>query len=262
MAKHKWKWKQRWLTCTDSRPMLDYLCVHAKAKASDRKLRLLAVACCRRFWHLLDHESSRLAVETSERYADGLATREELQAAENAALSPCNELHREEDEWAADIPEGGVAAGDAEYEAANDTLGLAYRVAYAAVEVARATGITYAVTSAARAVGFHAAADLQEIESAAVCGLMRDLFANPFRPPPTVAPPVFNWREAAVVRLAAGAYESRLLPSGHLAPVRLGVLADALEDAGASGTQLLTHLRGPGPHVRGCWAVDALLGKE
>jgi hypothetical protein len=40
------------------------------------------------------------------------------------------------------------------------------------------------------------------------------------------------------------------------------VLADALEEAGCGSADLLSHLRAPGPHVRGCWAVDLLLGKE
>jgi hypothetical protein len=61
--------------------------------------------------------------------------------------------------------------------------------------------------------------------------------------------------------LARAAYWYRLLPSGHLDPARLAVLADDLEDAGCTDPDLLGHLRGPGPHVRGCWAVDLLLGK-
>jgi hypothetical protein len=43
---------------------------------------------------------------------------------------------------------------------------------------------------------------------------------------------------------------------------RIPLLADALEDAGCTDAELLGHLRGPGPHVRGCWAVDVVLGKE
>jgi hypothetical protein len=41
----------------------------------------------------------------------------------------------------------------------------------------------------------------------------------------------------------------------------LPVLADALTEAGCADADLLGHLRSPGPHVRGCWAVDLLLGK-
>jgi hypothetical protein len=52
-----------------------------------------------------------------------------------------------------------------------------------------------------------------------------------------------------------------LLPSGELDPARLAVLADALLDASCDDVQLLEHLRGEGPHWRGCFAVDAVLGK-
>ena len=43
---------------------------------------------------------------------------------------------------------------------------------------------------------------------------------------------------------------------------RLPILADALEDAGCTDPDTLAHCRGPGPHVRGCWVVDLLLGKS
>jgi hypothetical protein len=50
--------------------------------------------------------------------------------------------------------------------------------------------------------------------------------------------------------------------SGTLDNDRLAVLADALEDAGCSDATVLTHLRSDGPHVRGCWCVDLLTGRE
>jgi hypothetical protein len=43
---------------------------------------------------------------------------------------------------------------------------------------------------------------------------------------------------------------------------RFPILADALEDAGCDNADILNHCRGPGPHVRGCWVIDLLLGKE
>jgi hypothetical protein len=58
------------------------------------------------------------------------------------------------------------------------------------------------------------------------------------------------------------AYEERQLPEGTLDSARLAVLADTLEDAGCTHAELLGHLRGPGPHVRGCWAVDLVMGKQ
>jgi hypothetical protein len=52
------------------------------------------------------------------------------------------------------------------------------------------------------------------------------------------------------------------LPSGHLDPARLAVLADALEDADCTDEAILAHLRSPGLHVLGCWALDLIRGKE
>jgi hypothetical protein len=91
--------------------------------------------------------------------------------------------------------------------------------------------------------------------------LFRDIFANPFRPPPPIPASVLQWNGGLVVRLAEEAYDHRLLPSGQLESLRLNVLADALEEAGADA-ELVEHLRQPGPHYRGCWVVDRLLAKE
>ncbi len=88
--------------------------------------------------------------------------------------------------------------------------------------------------------------------------LLRDIFGNPFRPR-RVSP---AWQTAEAVRLTQAVYDDRQLPVGTLDADRLAVLADALEDAGCDQPDLLGHLRGPGPHVRGCWAVDLLLGKS
>jgi hypothetical protein len=57
-------------------------------------------------------------------------------------------------------------------------------------------------------------------------------------------------------------YPWRQLPSGYLGSHRLAVLADALEEAGCIDADILNHCRQPGEHVRGCWVVDLLLGKE
>jgi hypothetical protein len=56
--------------------------------------------------------------------------------------------------------------------------------------------------------------------------------------------------------------ELGFLASVYLNAGRLAVLADMLEEAGCCDPQLLAHLRGPGPHVRGCFAVEAVLGKS
>ncbi|MFO0800999.1 MAG: hypothetical protein U0804_26330 [Gemmataceae bacterium] len=81
--------------------------------------------------------------------------------------------------------------------------------------------------------------------------LLRDVFGSPFKPV-NFTP---AWRTEAVVGLARGMYESR-----NFGP--MPVLADALEDAGCADADILAHCRGDGPHVRGCWVVDLVLGKE
>jgi hypothetical protein len=87
--------------------------------------------------------------------------------------------------------------------------------------------------------------------------LVRDVFGNPFRPV-SLDP---SWQTATVQSLADAAYERRLLPSGELDTARLAILADGLEEAGSTDEAILGHLRSPGPHHRGCFAVDAILEK-
>jgi hypothetical protein len=93
--------------------------------------------------------------------------------------------------------------------------------------------------------------------NAAQARLLRDIFGNPFRPV-GIDP---AWRTPDVARLAQAAYEEGFPQSGFLDADCLAVLADALEDAGCQSEEVLLHLRGRGPHVKGCWAVDALLGR-
>jgi hypothetical protein len=96
-----------------------------------------------------------------------------------------------------------------------------------------------------------------EAESRAQADLLRDLFGQV---PSRILAIDPAWPTPATLALAQAAYLERQLPSGHLDPARLLVLADALEEA-AADADLITHLRDPGTHTRGCHAVDALLGK-
>jgi hypothetical protein len=81
--------------------------------------------------------------------------------------------------------------------------------------------------------------------------LLRDIFGNPFRAVSTDP----TWLTPTVVSLATAIYDERAFD-------RLPIVADALDDGGCDCTDLLHHLRQPGDHVRGCWALDQVLGKE
>jgi hypothetical protein len=85
--------------------------------------------------------------------------------------------------------------------------------------------------------------------------MLRDLFGPlAFR---KVALPssLLRWNDSTVVKLAQAIYENA---SFHDLPI----LAAALEEAGCRNEEVLTHCRGPGPHVRGCWVVDLVLNKS
>jgi hypothetical protein len=83
--------------------------------------------------------------------------------------------------------------------------------------------------------------------------LVRDIFGNPFRPV-SVDPAWLRWNDGTAVAIARRVYDERRFED-------LPILADALEEAGCTSGDILEHCRGPGPHVRGCWVVDLLLGK-
>lgn len=79
--------------------------------------------------------------------------------------------------------------------------------------------------------------------------LIRCICGNPFRP----ASFDRRWRTSDVVGLARAIYEDKALD-------RLPVLADALMDAGCEDEQVVSHCRCDGPHARGCWVVDLIMG--
>jgi hypothetical protein len=84
--------------------------------------------------------------------------------------------------------------------------------------------------------------------------LAHDLFGNPFRRA-VIDPAWLTWNSKTVAKVAQAIYEDRAF--NHMP-----ILADALEEACCTDAALLDHCRQPGEHVRGCWLVDLLLGKE
>lgn len=81
--------------------------------------------------------------------------------------------------------------------------------------------------------------------------LLREVFGNPFLP--VGFDP--GWRTEAAVALARQLYES-----GEFGA--MPILGDALQDAGCETNDILAHCHGPGPHARGCWVADMVLGRS
>jgi hypothetical protein len=242
--------EEQWLTGIDPVPVWEFL-----AGASERKLRLHAVACCRRVWHLLADSRSRDAVGVAERLADGQASGEQARAADIAA----EKAHRRDPDDAP--PDQAFAARAALFVCRADAWGAA-KLAASCAAYALAAGSggdqTEAEAAAAAAVRIRDQTEAEAAGAAAVRLRRLDIFGNPFRP--VAIDPA--WRTPDVLTLAPAAYENRTLPAGTLDPARLALLADALEDSGCIDAGLLGHLRGPSPHFRGCFALDLLLGKE
>ena len=196
----------RWLACTDLTAMLAFL----DGRASDRKLRLFAVAAYRHIWAWVADPASRTAVVVAERFADGLAGEAELEAVHAAAYH--HYLNSFEDTFHA-------------YAAADPVAAHAAAVA---------------------------ASDVESLQrSNHLAPLLRDLVGNPWRPVVIDS----AWRTTTTVGIALAAYQERDFE-------RLPILADALEDAGCDDVLALGHLRGPGPHTRGCWVLDGILDRR
>jgi hypothetical protein len=245
-----------WLACAYPEPMLRFL----RGKISDRKVRLFAAACCRHVWHSLTEERSRQAVVIAEQYADGLATAAALDSARadaEAAYHTAYEAFPAEDPRVRLLEEAEQSAWDA-----------ALAAPLAAVQCAQPIrGVSYAVDLSWSCVAASAWAALAADASAwdravrseyvAQAVLLRCISGIPFRP--MAENPA--WRTPALLTSAQAIYDERSLPEGTLDNTHVVSLPDALEEAGCTDPDILDHCRGPGPHVRGCWVVDLLLGK-
>ena len=244
--------ESEWLACVDPQPMLEFL----RAQASDRKVRLFAVACCRRVWAALEHEEFREAVRKAEAFADGLVDRSELLQAYEKARTIFPTLSGRDNGPAAALTASGFpgprksilqrivdALDDPWWE---DEFDKGDRLAPALVTARHAA---------------RAAADLQGQKSVPDAParieeqrqqteLVRCLFGNPFRPRPVYAAPASEVRSIAEAIHAERAFD------------RMPLLADALEAAGGASADLVEHCRSGGEHARGCLVVDLLLGTD
>ena len=231
-----------WLSGHDPQAML----THLEGKVSDRRLRLFACACARRFWPELGDRRARAAVEVGERYADGLAGEHDLRTArEQAELAQQDAPLFEAYAYAAAL----AATEEEALEAARAVARAARQQAGRDEAYAGVPGFderqTYTEGVAA--------------ESRSQCDLMRTFFGNPFRPV-RIDPSWLSWNDHAIPKMARVIYDNNQFED-------LPYLADALMDAGCTDELLLRSCRTPGRSVgqggrygRGFWAIDALLG--
>jgi hypothetical protein len=230
-----------WLAATDPEPMLRYLKtkgVH-RSEGGRRRLRLFGCCCARRVWRLM-RKRGRQWVELGERLADASLTEGQRRLVDSAAMRS-TKLGK-----TADLSDSAAL------------FTLESRVMMASEMAAGYADMTVGMEAYDRGMDERAA---KVAEQEAQAGLLRDIF-TPFRPAPAAKPAWLIWQGGAVAKLARLAFDERQLPEGTLDPARLALVADALEDAGCADAELLGHLKGPGPHVRGCWALDLVLGKE
>jgi hypothetical protein len=207
-------------------------------------------------------ERSRLAVEVAERFADGITTAEELSSALTLAWQAYHDI---EEAWVAPLrrePPGQVDAGYQVIMKASEAIGyvamdecprLPHRDDLTRVELVFSVIVDVA-EAASRAVG-HQDSMSHATERAVQTALLRDVFGPlPFRPV-TMASSVLARNDRLVVRLAQAIYDERSWAD-------MPLLTDALLDAGCGSEEVVKHCWSGSGHVRGCWVLDCLLGRQ
>lgn len=221
-----------WLACNDPTKMLKFL----RGRASERKLRLFACACCRRIWPRYWDERSRRVVEIGERFADGEVTFEELRIAGQLTWETAREAG-----GGLEMEDMAVIASSADVAEAD-----AFTAASQGSEACRGGA------NSDRTLEFPDEDRFLE-EEGPQADLLRDIFGYLLpRGPVKVR---LDWNNSTIPKLARIIYDSRSFSD-------LPILADALEEAGCIDPYVLAHCRQAGEHVRGCWVVDLILGKK
>jgi hypothetical protein len=266
--------ESEWNQAPDPHRMIQYI----DGSASDRKLRLFACACCRRIWDLIEGELHRRAVEIAERFADGtgrvvewekgegkgrhLRFRNMIKEPEKAGESVEREaLLRELEEDRNGLSEEARICRYQQISpevTAEWTLELRCDMAWTVADFAsrlRAAPIHYwkqpfnaPVFKEPDVSSFKQA---RRGEMTVQAAFLRDIIGNPFRPVALER----GWLIHQVVTLARAIYEDRAFS-------QMPTLGLALEEAGCGSADILAHCRSPSEHVRGCWVVDAILGKS
>ncbi len=235
--------EDEWLT---AKTVID-LDLYRSAKHQHRKWRLFGTACCRRAMNLFPDPRLDAVADAAEQFADSTLTWDDVKRVRQILTAVRKELGEKfgPDEARIDIVR---ALDDATQKKPLDALGACRHAEYAfaaAVRIHLSGDDRHTPETRARWQATLKAEDQEQVR------LAHDIFGNPFRPV-AVAP---EWRTSDSVGLAQAIYAGRTFHD-------LPVLADALEEAGCDAAELLAHCRDTTlTHVRGCWAVDLVLGK-
>ncbi len=244
-----------WLACAEPSLLLASLFARARGDraARDERFRRFAIACCRRVSDVLEFGDT-YALDCLEIYATSRL---------HEALLKARRFHRSAaDDASRALSTVSQADGVTRLRAQARSLAtsavwmctkskatqaaMAYREAAAAMATIKTLG---APISDSHRYNEWLAPDPAELAMQA--SLLRDIFGNPYHP----VTYYHQWRTDTAVAMARQMDESRDFSA-------IPILMDALEDAGCTDAAILDHGRGPGPHVRGCWVVNLLLGKS
>ena len=213
--------ESEWLQCSTPEPLLEF----SRPRLNERKLRLFACACCRHIMHLLTDDGSRAAVDVAERFADGNASRQELEAAWQGATTVA-QLAEPEQRYAALAAVSCAALGNL-FSAAGAVCSAASAAVRTAAEDERA------------------ATRLWHAERKGQAALLRDLVRNPFLP------------DTLPLRLPPTAGE--MAEAMYAGQDRSEDLYELLMDE--RNRELALHFKSPG-HLKGCWAIDFILRRS
>src|SRR5262245_33840121 len=222
----------QWADCTDPVAMLEF--VRAAGRTTERKLRLFAVACARSVWDHMFDATMRKAVEVAEGYVDGKVTNEQLEESHSQLYG----LVTEKPGWY-----DRASAMRVSFEAYTSFFGLAWCCGCRMPALEKLSGTN----------AYHYGARLTRERQPPI---LRDIF-QPFHPPCVDAR---NPEELTI--LARVIYDASVQFGGRLDQSRLADLAGMLETESSVDPAIQCHFRSNAIHVRGCWAVDLLIGKN
>jgi hypothetical protein len=240
-----------WPNCSNIGKLVDFL----RNRTSTRKWRLFAHACCARLHHLCTDEFMKWSLSAIEMHADGQYRDQDLA-----------DLYDQVGAWGNNIE---APLRDREGVLHASTLSTVANAMLMAVKpeftwsflsgrrISTIGSLVYYAQSAIAGLAWEQTQNQEKTDAAKhaealfQASLIKELFGSSF-PPPSVSP---SWRTYDVRALAEAIYEERAFD-------RMPILADALQEAGCNNDAILTHCRSDGPHVRGCWVVDLVLGKE